>query len=433
MLYKRMKSKHFRFDSADDKVELQKTNRICLLSLSRGDPPMNHYLEEAMAMKDELIANRRHIHRRPELGFDLPETIEFVATQLESYGYNPVKIGGGLTCTVGSGSPVIMLRADMDALPQQEDTGLPFSSEKDGVCHSCGHDAHTTMLLGAAKLLKTHECELKGTVKFMFQPAEELLAGSRRMIEEGILENPHVDAAMGFHVNVGPLGPFDYHAGTMNHAVGRMMASADEINIKVKGRSAHGASAYLGINAVAIASNIVTALQQMPIMETKYNDDVIMCIGKIEGGARANIIPDEATITMSFRTFTSEAREYMRKRVPELASGIASAWRAEAETEFVVGVAPVYNNEEMAAEMHEYALDVMDKVQIVPAVAGSEDFANVCEYVPTFWANIGFGDPSDGYEYSMHNPKMRIDENGLPYGVAAHCHLATEWLRNHSE
>jgi amidohydrolase len=219
----------------------------------------------------------------------------------------------------------------------------------------------------------------------------------------------------------------------MNHAVGRMMASADEINIKVKGRSAHGASAYLGINAVAIASNIVTALQQMPIMETKYNDDVIMCIGKIEGGARANIIPDEATITMSFRTFTSEAREYMRKRVPELASGIASAWRAEAETEFVVGVAPVYNNEEMAAEMHEYALDVMDKVQIVPAVAGSEDFANVCEYVPTFWANIGFGDPSDGYEYSMHNPKMRIDENGLPYGVAAHCHLATEWLRNHSE
>jgi amidohydrolase len=402
-------------------------------SAYQEETPMNHYLEEAMAMKDELIANRRHIHRRPELGFDLPETIEFVATQLESYGYNPVKIGGGLTCTVGSGSPVIMLRADMDALPQQEDTGLPFSSEKDGVCHSCGHDAHTTMLLGAAKLLKTHECELKGTVKFMFQPAEELLAGSRRMIEEGILENPHVDAAMGFHVNVGPLGPIDYHAGTMNHAVGRMMASADEINIKVKGRSAHGASAYLGINAVAIASNIVTALQQMPIMETKYNDDVIMCIGKIEGGSRANIIPDEATITMSFRTFTSEAREYMRKRVPELASGIASAWRAEAETEFVVGVAPVYNNEEMAAEMHEYALDVMDKVQIVPAVAGSEDFANVCEYVPTFWANIGFGDPSDGYEYSMHNPKMRIDENGLPYGVAAHCHLATEWLRNHSE
>ena len=417
---------------AADKVKSQKGSEESSDSAHEEEAQMNRYLEEAMAMKEELIANRRHIHRRPELGFDLPETIEFVATQLESYGYRPEKIGGGLTCTVGNGSPVIMLRADMDALPQKEETGLPFSSEKEGMCHSCGHDAHTTMLLGAAKLLKQHESDLKGTVKFMFQPAEELLAGSRKMIEEGILENPHVDAAMGFHVNVGPLGPFDYHAGTMNHAVGRMMASADEINIHVKGKSAHGAASYMGINAVAIASNIVTALQQMPIMETKYNDDIILCVGKIEGGARANIVPDEAVITMSFRAFTSEAREYMRSRVPELASGIASAWRAEAETEFVVGVAPVYNNEEMAAEMHEYALDVMDKVQIVPAVAGSEDFANICEYVPTFWANIGFGDPSDGYEYSMHNPKMKIDESGLPYGVAAHCHLATEWLRNHS-
>lgn len=394
---------------------------------------MNQYLEEALAMKEELIANRRHIHRRPELGFDLPETIEFVATQLESYGYSPEKLGGGLTCTVGSGSPVIMLRADMDALPQQEDTGLPFSSEKDGICHSCGHDAHTTMLLGAAKLLKAHESELAGTVKFMFQPAEEILAGSKKMIEDGILENPHVDAAMGFHVNVGPLGNIEYRPGTCNTAIGRMMASADEINIHVKGKSAHGASAFLGVNAVAVASNIVAALQQMPIMETKYNDDVIMCVGKIEGGLRANIVPDEATITMSFRAFTSEARDYMRKRVPELASGIASAWRAEAETEFIVGVAPVYNNEEMAREMIGYAEDVMDLVQIVSPVAGSEDFANIGEYVPTFWANIGFGDVKDGYEYSMHNPKMRIDEDALPYGVAAHCHLATQWLKNHAE
>lgn len=394
---------------------------------------MNHYLEEAMEIKEELIANRRHLHRRPELGFDLTETIEFVATQLESYGYKPSKLGGGLTCTVGTGSPCIMLRADMDALPQQEDTGLPFSSEKDGMCHSCGHDAHTTMLLGAAKLLKAHESELKGTVKFMFQPAEELLKGSRSMIEAGILENPHVDAAMGFHVNVGKLGPFDYHAGTMNHAVGRMMASADEIRIHIKGKAAHGAAASLGINAVAVASNIVTALQQMPILETKYNDDVIMCIGKIEGGQAANIVAGEATITMSYRAFTAEAREYLNKRVPEIAVGIAGVWRATAEIEHVAGVAPVYNNEEMAAEMHEYALDIMDKVQIVPPVAGSEDFANIGEYVPTFWANIGFGDPSDGYEYAMHNPKMVIDENSLPYGVAAHCHLATEWLRNHAE
>ena len=389
-------------------------------------------LDEIDDMKEKLIKDRRTLHQMPEIGFALDQTCAYIKKRLTELGYTPHDIGDhGIYTTIGEGSPCLLLRADMDGLPIEEESGLPFASTNHHA-HACGHDLHMTMLLGACALFKKMK-KINGTIKILFQPSEENASGAKAMIEAGILENPHVDAAMGFHVNVGPLGPYDYHAGTMNHAVGRIMASADEINIKVKGRSAHGASAYLGINAVAIASNIVTALQQMPIMETKYNDDVIMCIGKIEGGARANIIPDEATITMSFRTFTSEAREYMRKRVPELASGIASAWRAEAETEFVVGVAPVYNNEEMAAEMHEYALDVMDKVQIVPAVAGSEDFANVCEYVPTFWANIGFGDPSDGYEYSMHNPKMRIDENGLPYGVAAHCHLATEWLRNHSE
>ncbi len=393
---------------------------------------MNRFLEEAMDIKDEIIANRRHIHRRPELGFDLPETIEFVATQLESYGYEPKKLGGGLTCIAGTGeAPVIMLRADMDALPQQEDSGEEFSSEIDGVCHSCGHDCHTAMLLGAAKILKRHESELQGTVKFMFQPAEEMLKGSERMIEEGILENPKVDAAMGFHINTGPCGAHDTHPGHISLAREKMMPSADEFRITVTGKAAHGSTAFAGVSAVHIASNIVNALQQMPILETAYNDNVVLAIGSMESGNAANIIPETAVIRGNMRAYTPEKREFMKKRIVELSEGIAKAWRGEADVAFPFGVAPNVNDRELTLEMEEYLEDVA-QVEIIQPIAGSEDFANLCQYVPTFFANVGCGSPQDGYEYSMHNPKMRIDEAGLPYGTAAHCQCAYEYLAHHS-
>ena len=393
---------------------------------------MNRFLEEAMDIKDEIIANRRHIHRRPELGFDLPETIEFVATQLESYGYEPKKLGGGLTCIAGTGeAPVIMLRADMDALPQQEDSGEEFSSEIDGVCHSCGHDCHTAMLLGAAKILKRHESELQGTVKFMFQPAEEMLKGSERMIEEGILENPKVDAAMGFHINTGPCGAHDTHPGHFSLAREKMMPSADEFRITVTGKAAHGSTAFAGVSAVHIASNIVNALQQMPILETAYNDNVVLAIGSMESGNAANIIPETAVIRGNMRAYTPEKREFMKKRIVELSEGIAKAWRGEADVAFPFGVAPNVNDRELTLEMEEYLEDVA-QVEIIQPIAGSEDFANLCQYVPTFFANVGCGSPQDGYEYSMHNPKMRIDEAGLPYGTAANCQCAYEYLAHHS-
>jgi amidohydrolase len=394
---------------------------------------MNRFLEEAMSIKDEIIANRRHIHRRPELGFDLPETIEFVATQLESYGYEPKKLGGGLTCIAGTGeSPVIMLRADMDALPQQEDSGEEFSSEIDGVCHSCGHDCHTAMLLGAAKILKRHESELQGTVKFMFQPAEELLKGSERMIDEGILENPTVDAAMGFHINTGNCGNHDTHPGNITFAEEKMMPSADEFHVKVTGKAVHGSTAFAGVSAVHIAANIINALQQMPILETANSDDIIMAIGSVESGNAANIIPDKALIKGNMRAYTQEKRDFMKKRITEISEGIAAAWRGKAEVEFPFGVAPNVNNRELTQEMRGYIEEVANVI-IIPPIGGSEDFANLSLRVPTFFANVGCGSPEDGFEYSMHNPKMRIDENGLPYGTAAHCQCAFEYLAHHSK
>lgn len=394
---------------------------------------MNRFLEEAMEIKDEIIANRRHIHRRPELGFDLPETIEFVATQLESYGCEPKKLGGGLTCTVGTGvSPVLLLRADMDALPQQEDSGVEYSSEIDGVCHSCGHDCHTAMLLGAAKILKKHEEELKGTVKFMFQPAEELLKGSERMIDEGILDNPPVDAAMGFHINTGKCGNYDTHPGNVIFAENKMMPSADEFNIKIIGKAAHGSTAFAGVSAAHIAANIISALQQMPILETAYNDDIIMAIGSVESGNVSNVIPDSALIKGNMRAYTQEKREFLKTRITEISEGIAKTWRGEATVEFPFGVAANVNDRELTKEMRGY-LEEVANVEIISPIAGSEDFANLGLHIPTFFANVGCGSPDDGYEYSMHNPKMRIDEDGLPYGAAAHCQCAFEYLAHHSK
>ena len=391
---------------------------------------MHAILEEAMALKDEVIAARRQIHENAELGFDLPKTRRLVTDMLCEIGCEPKPLGGGITCTIGTGTPVLMLRADMDALPQTEDTGHPFAC-KDGACHSCGHDAHTAMLLAAAKILKAHESELSGTVKLMFQAGEETLLGSQKMIDEGILENPKVDAAMGLHMNFGPCGDYDLHPGTLVYAAHQMMASADEFKITVKGRSAHGASAFQGISAVSTAAAIVTALQQLLTLELPADEQAILSIGSVHSGNASNIIPDEAVIMGNFRAYSPQYRELLKTRVSEIAAGIASAWRAEAVTEYIAGVAPNVNDPEMAAEMAGYAAEIMKKVEVIPPVKASEDFANLCTHVPTFFANVCAGSPEDGYVYSMHNPKAVLDEDALPYGAAVHVNCAINWLANH--
>lgn len=393
---------------------------------------MAQYLEEAQAMREEIVAHRRYLHQHAELGFELTETVAYVCKTLRGYGYEPQLLGGGVTCTVGNGAPVILLRADMDALPQTEESGEPFASQT-GACHSCGHDAHTAMLLGAAKILKAHESELKGTVKLCFQPAEELLKGSQAMIDAGILNDPKVDAAMGLHVNFGANGYEDMRPGVLLYAEHQAMASGDEFRITVKGLSAHSSTPFNGVSAAHVASAIVTALQQILPMEVDAYEQAVLSVGSMHCGSAANIIPDEAVISGSFRTFSVQTRDYLKRRVPELASGIASAWRATAETEYTIGVAPNVNDEDLTREMAGYASEVMKKVQVIRPVKGSEDFANLCEHVPTFFANLCAGGEKEGYFYSMHNPKARLDEDALPYGTALHVTCAMNWLSHHSK
>lgn len=389
---------------------------------------MDPYLKEALDMRDELVANRRYLHAHAELGFELPQTVAFVCEKLREYGYDPLCLGGGVTCTVGSGSPVILLRGDMDALPQDEVSGLDFAC-KNGTCHSCGHDGHTTMLLAAAKLLKAHEAELQGTVKFCFQPAEELLHGSAAMIEAGILENPKVDAAMALHQDFGPREGYTPDPGTIAFNDGAMMASADAFSVKITGKSAHGSMPHLGISALQVATDLANALTRLPTLEMPGDEMIILSVCRIVSGTATNIIPDSAVVEGSFRTYNRACRARLRERVTELSEHLAAAWGAKAEVSFPLSTAALLNDADMAHEMAGYCADIVTEIHHAPPQKGSEDFSNFSEHVPCFFALLGAG----GGEYGWHDPHVQIDEDALPYGAAVLSSCAAKWLAAHKK
>lgn len=327
---------------------------------------------------------------------------------------------------MGSGSPVILLRGDMDALPQEVVSGLEFACHN-GACHSCGHNGHASMLLAAAKLLKAHENELKGTVKFCFQPAEELLHGSAAMIEAGILENPKVDAAMALHQDFGPRDGYTPDPGTIAFNDGAMMASADAFSIKITGRSAHGSMPHLGISALQVGIDLANALTRLPTLETPGDETIILSVCRIASGTATNIISDSAVVEGSFRTYNRECRALLCRRVEELAEHLAAAWGAKAEVSFPLRTAALLNDADMAHEMAGYCAGIVSEIHHAPPQKGSEDFSNFSEHVPCFFALLGAG----GGEYGWHDPHVQIDENALPYGAAILSSCAAQWLAAH--
>ena len=245
-----------------------------------------NYLQSAQALYEQMVRDRRHLHQHPEVGMDLPETCSYVMARLTEMGYQPRRLGGGVTATV-TGKPdgkVFLLRADMDALPMREESGLPFASQR-SCAHTCGHDMHTAMLLGAAQLLRDRAAELNGTVKFMFQPGEEVLSGARSMIEAGILEDPHVDAAMGAHMI--PMIP----AGLGGYGTGVVSASSDHLVIRVEGRGGHGAHPQSTVDPINIGVHIHLALQELLSREADPAELVVLTFGKFQGETRPTLSP----------------------------------------------------------------------------------------------------------------------------------------------
>ena len=389
---------------------------------------MNYY-ERALELKDETIANRRHIHKNAETGLDLPKTKAYVMEKLTEYGLEPKDCGYGVTATLGKGGKVLLLRADMDALPMPEESGEEFACPTVKEAHTCGHDFHAAMLLTAAKMLKEKEDTLEGTIKFMFQPAEETFEGSKNMIENGILENPPVDAALAYHVSPGkmPIGLFMYNDKDT------MMYSVDGFKITIHGKGSHGAYPHVGIDPINIGVHIHLALQELIARESDPTHSCVLTIGQFAGGTAANIIPETAVLQGTIRTNKPEARELLARRMKEVAEKTAAVYNGTVDIEMISEVPPLICNPKLTDEVVGYMQELgIPGLTPYPGISASasEDFAVIAEKVPSTFMYLSAGYLDERGQYPAHHPKAQFNEDVCPIGAACLAHCASQWLKN---
>ncbi|MDH6365801.1 amidohydrolase [Enterococcus sp. PF1-24] len=395
---------------------------------------MTELFNEAKMLQDELVEMRRTLHRNPEIGMDLPKTMAFTKQKLKALGLKPEVVGqSGLTVTIGEGDKCFLIRGDMDALPIKEESGEPFSSENENM-HACGHDFHTTMLYGAAKLLKAHEAELPGKVKLMFQPGEEILAGAKAMVAEGILENPKVDAAMMIHVFPG----LPIKSGTvLVPEAGPFASTSDWFEIKIQGKGGHAATPEKSINPLTVMSHIHLALHALEAREISMYDQAVISTTIMNGGVVDNAIPDTAYMKGSIRTFDQEVRNFIFKRIPEIAEGVARAFGATVDAKIIEGCPTVAVDGEVTEDLREALTEAFPGEVTSPKacgmdkLGGSEDFSYVTQEVPSTMLLLASGH-SDEYPYFVHHPKVIFDEEVLSKGAAVYTISAMEWLKKHS-
>ena len=392
---------------------------------------MNKFMEQAIAIKDDIVEYRRVIHSNPEVGAELPKTKAYVMDKLREFGYEPEEIcESGIVATIEGSKPgkTFLLRADMDALPMAEATDCDFKATN-GAMHSCGHDMHTAMLLGAAKLLKQNQDEIEGTVKLVFQPDEEGFTGAKKMIEAGVLQNPKVDAAMAMHVN----------SGTPSNLVvcglGTSIGGCNRFRIVVKGTGCHGALPETGVDPINIAAHIFLAIQEITSREIPATKPAVITIGKFAGGDAPNIIPNEVVMEGTIRTLEKELGEFIFKRINEIATSTAKMFRGEAELIELSSVPPLANNKELANEVTGYMKDIVGEQGIFlfeGGGMGSEDFASYSYEVPSLYVILGAGAKNENplYGVPMHNEKVVFNEDVLPTGAAMHAYSAIMWLKN---
>lgn len=389
---------------------------------------MNYY-ERALELKDETIANRRHIHKNAETGLDLPKTKAYVMEKLTEYGLEPKDCGYGVTATLGKGGKVLLLRADMDALPMPEESGEEFACPTGKEAHTCGHDFHAAMLLTAAKMLKEKEDTLEGTIKFMFQPAEETFEGSKNMIENGILENPPVDAALAYHVSPGkmPIGLFMYNDKDT------MMYSVDGFKITIHGKGSHGAYPHVGVDPINIGVHIHLALQELIARESDPTHSCVLTIGQFAGGTAANIIPETAVLQGTIRTNKPEARELLVRRMKEVAEKTAAVYNGTVDIEMISEVPPLICDPKLTDEVVGYMQELgIPGLTPYPGISASasEDFAVIAEKVPSTFMYLSAGYLDERGQYPAHHPKAQFNEDVCPIGAACLAHCASQWLKN---
>jgi len=377
-----------------------------------------------VSLQDEVLSRvvelRRDIHRHPELGFEETRTQGVIERELDALGVEHRRCARTGVVAIVRGAlegHVAGLRADMDALPVTERSGEPFSSEIDGKMHACGHDAHTAMLLGAARVLQDMREELRGATVLLFQPAEEgagtpSVGGAEAMIAEGALDNPRVAAIAMLHVD------HRLETGHIGITPGPVNASADEILITVNGRGGHGAYPHTAADAIPAAAAMVSALQHIASRETDPLKSVVVTVGTIAGGYRNNIIADEVKMTGTLRAHDPEIRNGLEGRIRRIVDGVAHAYGVSVKLEVFYGYPPVVNDEALAENFSRYMKTHSQlTVDRPPPTMGAEDFAYYAQRVPGLQVRLGIRSERAGSTHSGHSPLFRIDEKALPVGV----------------
>lgn len=386
-------------------------------------------VDEARTLLDDTIELRRRIHRRPEIGLTLPRTQETVLRAIEGLGLQ-VRTGErttSVTATLDGARPgsTILLRADMDALPLREETGLAFASEVDGAMHACGHDAHVAMLVGAARLLAARRDALSGRVVFMFQPGEEGYHGARVMIEEGLLDGDRPPAAA-FAMHVGHRNP----AGVVATKPGPAMASGDTLQVLVRGRGGHASAPHDCLDPIPIACEIVQAFQTLVTRRVNVFDPAVLTVARIEAGTTRNIIPETASLLGTIRTVSEETRANVLEAVRRLAEGIAVAHGATATVELTRGYPVTVNDPGFAGFVRDVATELLGPERVrQPAhpLMGSEDFSYVLQRIPGAMMWLG-ARPDDGPVHPNHSNRMIMNESALTTGIAMHAAVALRYL-----
>jgi amidohydrolase len=421
---------------------------VCSIAVTVQADGLYPRIDAAVDSSESAVIDwRRQIHSNPELGNEEYETAALIAEQLRRLKFDEVETGvagTGVVATLigGKPGPVVALRADMDALPVVEATGLPFASTKRtiyqgkevGVMHACGHDAHVAMLLGVAQVLASVRDDLPGTVKFIFQPAEEGADaeswGGRLMVEEGVLQGPHSPEAI-FALHVGPMP-----SGTINYAEGPMMAGADMFDITVRGKQTHGAAPWGGVDPVIVAAESIVALQLIPSRHVDITKNpTIISIGSIHAGNRGNIIPDTVAMQGTLRTFDMDDREDIVARMQKTLRNIADTHGATAELEFNLNYPVTFNQPALLESL----LPVMraaagsDNVQKIAPLTGSEDFSFFSQEIPGVYLFLGTAPSDPARRFMNHSPEFDIDESALKVGVKTLAYMSYEYMLQNSK
>ena len=377
------------------------------------------------AQKNWMVDIRRRLHRIPERGFAEVKTQRVIMETLNALGIPYTTERTWVVGVIEGGLPgeVVALRADMDALPLEEPEGLPFRSEHPGMMHACGHDAHMTMVLGAAKVLMGMRDRLPGTVKLLFQPAEETDGGAEPMVQRGVMENPHVDRVYGLHVQPYlPVGVIETRAGTLN-------ASTDDVELTIHGRSSHGAYPESGADAIVCAAQVITSLQTLVSRNVSPLASAVLSLGMISGGTAGNIICDRVSLRGTLRTANGEIRAMMKRRIAEVASGVAAAMGCTAEVCITSGYAALVNDEAEAGRVMRVGARLLGEKNVVRKAApsmGGEDFSFFCERVPGAFFHLGCVKKEDMPAPLLHSRDFHLDEDCLTVGAMMHVALVLD-------